>query len=132
MMQAADPRHGRYLTASALFRGRMSTKEVDEQMLNVAETRTRPTSLSGSRTTSSPPSATSRPKGLKMAVTFVGTTPASRRCFAAWASSSRRCSRARRSCTGTRARNGRDGVTEAESNMNDLGVGVPAVPGRHH
>ena len=31
----ADPRHGRYLTACALFRGRMSTKEVDEQMLNV-------------------------------------------------------------------------------------------------
>ena len=28
MMCAADPRHGRYLTASALFRGRMSTKEV--------------------------------------------------------------------------------------------------------
>merc|ERR1740138_1412618 len=35
MMAAADPRHGRYLTAAALFRGRMSTKEVDEQMLNV-------------------------------------------------------------------------------------------------
>merc|ERR1719468_1428027 len=34
MMCAADPRHGRYLTACALFRGRMSTKEVDEQMLN--------------------------------------------------------------------------------------------------
>merc|ERR1711957_1120829 len=33
MMCASDPRHGRYLTASALFRGRMSTKEVDEQML---------------------------------------------------------------------------------------------------
>ncbi len=32
---AADPRHGRYLTASAMFRGRMSSKEVDEQMLNV-------------------------------------------------------------------------------------------------
>jgi hypothetical protein len=27
MMCAADPRHGRYLTASAVFRGRMSTKE---------------------------------------------------------------------------------------------------------
>lgn len=26
MMCAADPRHGRYLTASALFRGRMSSK----------------------------------------------------------------------------------------------------------
>ena len=35
MMCAADPRHGRYLTALAMFRGRMSTKEVDEQMLNV-------------------------------------------------------------------------------------------------
>ncbi|KAK7253821.1 tubulin-like protein [Aureococcus anophagefferens] len=35
MMCAADPRHGRYLTCSCLFSGRMSTKEVDEQMLNV-------------------------------------------------------------------------------------------------
>ena len=34
MICAADPRHGRYLTAAALFRGRMSTKEVDEHMLN--------------------------------------------------------------------------------------------------
>jgi len=34
MMCAADPRHGRYLTASAMFRGKMSTKEVDEQMIN--------------------------------------------------------------------------------------------------
>ena len=31
MMCAADPRHGRYLTASALFRGRMSTKEASAQ-----------------------------------------------------------------------------------------------------
>jgi len=35
MMCAADPRHGRYLTASAMFRGPMSTKEVDEQMVNI-------------------------------------------------------------------------------------------------
>merc|ERR1739848_403959 len=35
MMCAADPRHGRYLTAACMFRGRMSTKEVDEQMINV-------------------------------------------------------------------------------------------------
>jgi tubulin beta len=35
MMCAADPRHGRYLTCACLFRGRISTKEVDEQMLNV-------------------------------------------------------------------------------------------------
>merc|ERR1712113_201249 len=37
MMCAADPRHGRYLTASAVFRGRMSTKEVDEQILRIQE-----------------------------------------------------------------------------------------------
>jgi tubulin beta len=28
MMAACDPRHGRYLTAAAIFRGRMSMKEV--------------------------------------------------------------------------------------------------------
>lgn len=36
MMCAADPRHGRYLTAAALFRGRMPTKEVDQSILNFA------------------------------------------------------------------------------------------------
>ena len=35
MCASLIPRHGRYLTARAMFRGRMSTKEVDEQMLNV-------------------------------------------------------------------------------------------------
>jgi tubulin beta len=30
MMCVVDPRHGRYLIAFVLFRGRMSTKEVDE------------------------------------------------------------------------------------------------------
>ena len=35
MMCAADPRHGRYLTASALFRGRMSTKEVSAALFEL-------------------------------------------------------------------------------------------------
>ncbi|ONI21496.1 hypothetical protein PRUPE_2G070000 [Prunus persica] len=35
MMCAADPRHGWCLTASAMFRCKMSTKEVDEQMINI-------------------------------------------------------------------------------------------------
>ena len=35
MMAACDPRHGRYLTVAAIFRGRMSMREVDDQMLNV-------------------------------------------------------------------------------------------------
>uniref|UniRef100_A0A914IHE6 Tubulin/FtsZ 2-layer sandwich domain-containing protein n=1 Tax=Globodera rostochiensis TaxID=31243 RepID=A0A914IHE6_GLORO len=35
MMAACDPRHGRYLTPAAIFRGRMRMKEVDEEMLAV-------------------------------------------------------------------------------------------------
>ncbi|OQV19177.1 Tubulin beta-4 chain [Hypsibius exemplaris] len=35
MMTACDPRHGRYLTVAAIFRGRMSMKEVDDNMFNV-------------------------------------------------------------------------------------------------
>ena len=35
VMTACDPRHGRYLTVAAMFRGRMSMKEVDEQMYSV-------------------------------------------------------------------------------------------------
>ncbi|KAK2084270.1 Tubulin beta-4A chain [Saguinus oedipus] len=34
-MAACDPRHGRYLTVATVFRGCMSMKEVDEQMLSV-------------------------------------------------------------------------------------------------
>ena len=30
MMCASDPRHGKYLTTCAMFRGRLPTKEVDE------------------------------------------------------------------------------------------------------
>jgi len=35
MMAQCDPRRGKYLTASALFRGKISTNDVDEQMLKV-------------------------------------------------------------------------------------------------
>ena len=35
MMAACDPRHGRYLTVAAVFRGRMSMKEVYKQMLGI-------------------------------------------------------------------------------------------------
>merc|ERR1712134_83259 len=93
MMCAADPRHGRYLTCSALFRGRMSTKEVDEQMLNVQNKNSSyfvewiPNNIKSSV-------CDIPPKGLKMAVAFLD-----------W-------------YTGE----GMDEMefTEAESNMNDL------------
>lgn len=35
MMAAADPRNGRYLTVATMFRGKMSSKEVDHQMFQV-------------------------------------------------------------------------------------------------
>lgn len=35
MMAACDPRQGRYLTAAAYFRGKVSTKEVEDQMHNM-------------------------------------------------------------------------------------------------
>jgi tubulin beta len=35
MMAACDPRHGRYLTVATMFRGQMSMKDVDEQMLHI-------------------------------------------------------------------------------------------------
>jgi len=35
MMCAADPRHGRYLTCAMMFRGKMSSKEVDDEMLKM-------------------------------------------------------------------------------------------------
>eukprot|EP01129_Flabellula_baltica_P004538 TRINITY_DN1585_c0_g1_i1.p1 TRINITY_DN1585_c0_g1~~TRINITY_DN1585_c0_g1_i1.p1 ORF type:complete len:481 (-),score=139.57 TRINITY_DN1585_c0_g1_i1:311-1753(-) len=37
MMAACDPRRGKYLTASVLFRGHVSTKEVDDQMLKMKD-----------------------------------------------------------------------------------------------
>src|SRR5580704_16550532 len=33
MMCASDPKHGRYFTAAAMFRGKISSRDVDEQML---------------------------------------------------------------------------------------------------
>ncbi|GJW98328.1 tubulin beta-3 chain-like protein [Tanacetum coccineum] len=50
MICAADLRHGCYLTASAIFRGKMSIMEADEQMPNV-QNKNSGTLLSGCLTT---------------------------------------------------------------------------------
>jgi tubulin beta len=80
MMCASDPRHGRYLTCSAIFRGRMSTKEVDEQMLNV---KAKNSSYFVEWIPNNIKSAVCDipPKGLKMAVTFVGNSTAIQEMF---------------------------------------------------
>lgn len=71
MMAACDPRHGRYLTASAMFRGKMSTKEVEDQMSLLKNKN------SGFFVEWIPHNIKSSvcnipPKGQTMAVTFVG------------------------------------------------------------
>jgi len=80
MMAACDPRQGRYLTACAMFRGKMSTKEVDEQMLTVKNKNSSyfvewiPHNIKSSV-------CDSPPKGVPMAVTFVGNSTAIQELF---------------------------------------------------
>jgi tubulin beta len=80
MMCAADPRHGRYLTCSAIFRGRVSTKEVDEQMLNV---KAKNSSYFVEWIPNNIKSAICDipPKGLKMSGTFIGNSTAIQEMF---------------------------------------------------
>jgi len=79
-MAACDPRHGRYLTASAMFRGKMSTKEVDDQMLMVKNKNANyfvewiPHNIKSSV-------CDIPPTGLKMAVTFIGNSTAIQEVF---------------------------------------------------
>merc|ERR1712100_872054 len=100
MMCAADPRHGRYLTAACMFRGRMSTKEVDEQMPNVQNKNPSyfvewiPNNIKASV-------CDIPPKGLKMAVAFAGILQRSRKCSSASQNILPPCSGARPSCIGT-------------------------------
>ncbi len=80
LMCAADPRHGCYLTDAALFRGRMSTKEVDEQMLHVQNKNSSyfvdwiPNNIKASV-------CDIPPKGLKIAVSFAGNSTAIQEMF---------------------------------------------------
>jgi len=120
MMCASDPRHGRYLTACAMFRGRMSTKEVDEQMLNVQNKNSSyfvewiPNNIKSSI-------CDIPPKGLKMSVTFVGNSTAIQEMFKRVAEQFTAMFR-RKAFLHWYTTEGMDEMefTEAESNMNDL------------
>ena len=120
MMCAADPRHGRYLTASAMFRGRMSTKEVDEQMLSIQNKQACyfvewiPNNIKSSV-------CDIPPKGLKMSVTFVGNSTAIQDMFKRVSEQFTLMFR-RKAFLHWYIGEGMDELefTEAESNMNDL------------
>ena len=120
MMCAADPRHGRYLTASALFRGKMSTKEVDEQMMNVQNKNSSyfvewiPNNVKSSV-------CDIAPTGLKMASTFIGNSTSIQEMFRRVSEQFTAMFR-RKAFLHWYTGEGMDEMefTEAESNMNDL------------
>ncbi|KAG6756804.1 hypothetical protein POTOM_040247 [Populus tomentosa] len=120
MMCAADPRHGRYLTASAMFRGKMSTKEVDEQMINVQNKNSSyfvewiPNNVKSSV-------CDIPPKGLKMASTFIGNSTSIQEMFRRVSEQFTAMFR-RKAFLHWYTGEGMDEMefTEAESNMNDL------------
>ncbi|KAK7249749.1 tubulin-like protein [Aureococcus anophagefferens] len=119
MMCAADPRHGRYLTCSCLFRGRMSTKEVDERC-STSSTRTRraaewiPNNVKSAI-------CDIPPKGLKMSTTFIGNSTAIQETWKRVAEQFTAMFR-RKAFLHWYTGEGMDEMefTEAESNMNDL------------
>ena len=80
MMAACDPRHGRYLTVSCIFRGKMSMKEVDDHMLHVQNRNSAyfvewiPNNVKTAVCDIPPP-------GMRMSGTFVGNTTAIQELF---------------------------------------------------
>lgn len=120
MMTACDPRHGRYLTAAGVFRGRMSTKEVEEQMLIVQQKNSNyfvewiPHNVKVAV-------CDIPPRGLKMASTFIGNNTAIQEIFRRVGEQFAMMFR-RKAFLHWYTGEGMDEMefTEAESNLNDL------------
>jgi hypothetical protein len=79
-MAACDPRHGRYLTVAAIFRGRMSMREVDDQMMSVQN---KNSSYFVEWIPNNVKTAVCDipPRGLKMSATFIGNSTAIQELF---------------------------------------------------
>ncbi|XP_076021861.1 tubulin beta-1 chain-like isoform X2 [Genypterus blacodes] len=120
MMAACDPRQGRYLTVAAIFRGRMSMKEVDEQMLYVQN---KNSSYFVEWIPNNVKTAVCDipPRGLKMAATFIGNSTAIQELFKRISEQFTAMLR-RKAFLHWYTGEGMDEMefTEAESNMNDL------------
>jgi tubulin beta len=120
MMAASDPRQGRYLTASVIFRGAVSTKDVDQQMLDMQNKNSRyfvewiPNNIKTSV-------CDVAPKGHKMAATFIGNSTAIQELFKRVGEQFTAMFR-RKAFLHWYTGEGMDEMefTEAESNMNDL------------
>ena len=120
MMCAADPRHGRYLTCAMMFRGKMSSKDVDDQMLNIVNKNSNyfvewiPNNLKASI-------CDIPPVGMKMSSVFVGNSTAIQEAWKRVAEQFTVMFR-RKAYLHWYTGEGMDEMefTEAESNLNDL------------
>ncbi|KTG45930.1 hypothetical protein cypCar_00004837 [Cyprinus carpio] len=120
MMTACDPRRGRYLTVAGIFRGRMSTKEVEEQMLAVQQKNSNyfvdwiPHNVKVAV-------CDIPPRGLKMSSTFIGNNTAIQEIFKRIGEQFALMFR-RKAFLHWYTGEGMDELefTEAESNLNDL------------
>ena len=120
MMAASDPRHGRYLTVAAVFRGKVAMKEVEEQMQNVQNKNSAyfvewiPNNVLTAQ-------CDIAPRGLKMAVTFLGNSTAIQELFKR-VSDQFTAMFKRKAFLHWYTQEGMDEMefTEAESNMQDL------------
>lgn len=120
MMAACDPRHGRYLTVATVFRGHISMKEVDEQMLNVQN---KNSSYFVEWIPHNVKTAVCDipPRGTKMSGTFIGNSTAIQELFKRISEQFTAMFR-RKAFLHWYTGEGMDEMefTEAESNMNDL------------
>ncbi|KAF7290645.1 hypothetical protein MIND_01304800 [Mycena indigotica] len=120
MMAASDPRHGRYLTVAAVFRGKVAMKEVEEQMQNVQSKNSAyfvewiPNNVLTAH-------CDIAPRGFKMAVTFIGNTTCIQELFKR-VSDQFTAMFKRKAFLHWYTQEGMDEMefTEAESNMQDL------------
>jgi len=120
MMAASDFRNGRYLTCAAFFRGKVSMKEVEDQMRNVQNKNSSyfvewiPNNVQTAL-------CSIPPRGLKMSATFIGNSTSIQELFRRVGDQFTAMFR-RKAFLHWYTNEGMDEMefTEAESNMNDL------------
>ncbi|KAE9386217.1 beta-tubulin [Gymnopus androsaceus JB14] len=80
MMAASDPRHRRHLTVSAVFRGKVSLKEVEEQIQNI-QNKNSAYSVEWIPNNFLSAQCEVAPRGLQMTVIFLGNSTAIQELF---------------------------------------------------
>ncbi|KAM0673592.1 Tubulin beta chain (Beta tubulin) [Gurleya vavrai] len=120
MMAASDLKHGRYLTVAAVFRGKISMKEVDEQMLQV-QTKNSSSFVEWIPNNVKTAVCDIPPAGLTMSSTFIANTTSIQDLFKRISEQFTAMFR-RKAFLHWYTGEGMDEMefTEAESNMNDL------------